>query len=149
MKVLMPGSDMMYKKPTKKQRRYKSEEGFGLVEVLIALLIMAGSFVALTTAMPVSALMHRSALERETALSLAQFQLEFFLTNPGPFPGESGTTTNFANAADFPPNFTGAYSASSLVAGGGLTVIVVNVTPPHGSMVELSAIDTTFTNLTP
>jgi len=127
----------------------KSEGGFGLIEVLIALLIMAGSFVALTTAMPLSALMHRSALERETALSLAQFQLEFFLTNPGPFPGDSGTATAFANSADFPPNFTGSFSASSLVSGGGLTVIVVSVTPPHGSVVELSAIDTTFTNLIP
>jgi hypothetical protein len=130
-------------------RHLQSESGFGLVSVLIAVLIAAGSFVAITTAMPMSALIHRTALEKETALSLAQFQLEFFLTNPGPFPGETGTETDFANAVDFPSGYSGSFSASSLVAGGGLTVIVVSVTPPHAPMVELSAIDTTFTNLTP
>jgi Tfp pilus assembly protein PilV len=138
---------MMFKKHEKKVS--PAEGGFGLIEVLIALLIMAGSFVALTTAIPMSAIMHRTALERETALSLAQFQLEFFLTNPGPFAGETGSENDFANYADFPPNFSASYSASSLISGGGLTVIVVNVTTPHGAAVELSAIDTTYTNLTP
>ncbi len=97
--------------------------------------------------MPLSALTHRAALEKETALSLARYQMEYFLTNPGPYPGDSGSTANFVNAAQFPPGYVGSYSASTLIAGGGLTVIVVSVTPPHGSKVEISAIDTTYSNI--
>lgn len=58
-----------------------------MVEMLIAMLILAGSFVAITGAMPLAALMHRAAHERQVALSLAQVQMEYFLTNPGPNAG--------------------------------------------------------------
>jgi hypothetical protein len=91
-------------------------------------------------------MIHRGALERQQATSLAQVQMEYFLTNPGPFPGETGTKEAFQNKTQFPPGFTGSYNASGL--GQGLTLIVVDVTPPHASMVELSAIDTTVTILT-
>ena len=101
----------------------------------------------LTGAIPLAALLHRAALERETALSLAQFQLEYFLTNPGPFPGETGASNKFINVVQFPPGYTGSYAAYAFAAGSGLTEIVVQVTPPHGPRVELSAIDTTYSNI--
>ena len=124
----------------------KAENGFTMVETLIALTLMAGAFLALASAIPLAAMIHRGALERQQAVSLAQVQMEYFLTNPGPYPGNSGTQASFQNAAQFPPGFTGSYTASSF--GSGLTVIVVAVQPPHASKVELSAIDTTFSDLT-
>ena len=125
---------------------WKAENGFTLVETLIALALMAGAFLALASAIPLAAMIHRGALERQQAVSLAQVQMEYFLTNPGPYPGDSGTQVSFQNAAQFPPGFSGSYTASGF--GSGLTLIVVDVQPPHSSMVELSAIDTTFSNLT-
>jgi len=124
----------------------KAENGFTMVETLIALTLMAGAFLALASAIPLAAMINRGALERQQAVSLAQVQMEYFLTNPGPYPGNSGTQASFQNAAQFPPGFTGSYTASSF--GSGLTVIVVDVQPPHASKVELSAIDTTFSDLT-
>jgi Tfp pilus assembly protein PilV len=128
------------------QQRANEQNGFALVETLIALVLMAGAFLTLAGAIPLAALIHRGALERQQAVSLAQVQMEYFLTNPGPYPGDSGTQADFQNAAQFPPGFTGSYAASSF--GTGLTLIVVDITPPHASKVELSAIDTTFSNLT-
>jgi Tfp pilus assembly protein PilV len=128
------------------QSNRRSEQGFTLVESLIAVGLMAGSLIAIAGAIPLSALIHRSALEREQALSLAQFQMEYFLTNPGPMVGESGNQATFANAAKFPSGFAGSYSATRLPGSAGLTLITVDVIPPHTSRVELSAIDTTFTN---
>jgi type II secretory pathway pseudopilin PulG len=130
------------------------EDGFTFIETLIALVLMAGAFLALTSAIPLAAMIHRGALERQQAISLAQVQMEYFLTNPGPYPGTCGTQTpgtcgtqaNFQNAAQFPNGFTGSYNAYDF--GSGLTLIVVDVKPPHASKVELSAIDTTFSNLT-
>jgi prepilin-type N-terminal cleavage/methylation domain-containing protein len=127
--------------------RLRAEEGFTLVELMIALLIMTGAFVALAGALPLAAIVHRAALEREQALSLAQYQLEYFLTNPGPYPGDSGSTSDFANASDFPQGFTGSYAAYAANGAPGLTSIVVTVTPPHAPKVELSAIDTTYANI--
>ena len=127
----------------------RAEEGFTLVESLIALVLMVGAFVTLAGAIPLAAIVHRGALEREQALALAQFQMEYFLTNPGPFPGDSGTKADFANSSQFPSGYTGSYSASNFAVGSGLTVIVVQVTPPHAPKVELSAIDTTFSNIVP
>jgi prepilin-type N-terminal cleavage/methylation domain-containing protein len=127
-------------------RTLKAENGFTLVETLIALALMAGAFLSLASAIPLAAMIHRGALERQQAVSLAQVQMEYFLTNPGPYPGDSGTQASFQNAAQFPPGFSGSYTASSF--GSGLTLIVVDVQPPHASKVELSAIDTTFSDLT-
>lgn len=124
----------------------RSEKGFTLIESLIAVGLMAGAFIALAGAIPLASLIHRASLEREQALALAQFQMEFFLTNPGPAVGESGTKTSFANASKFPSGFTGSYTATRLAGSAGLTLITVDVIPPHTSRVELSAIDTTFTN---
>jgi prepilin-type N-terminal cleavage/methylation domain-containing protein len=121
------------------------ENGFTLVETLIAMVLMAGAFMALAGAIPLASMIHRGALEREQALSLAQYQMEFFLTNPGPLPGDSGNQTTFVNASKFPVGFTGRYEASSYATGSGLTLIVVHVTPPHSPEVVISAIDTTFT----
>lgn len=127
--------------------RPRPEEGFTLVELMIALLIMTGAFVALAGAIPLAAIVHRGALEREQALSLAQYQMEYFLTNPGPYHGDSGSTSDFANASDFPQGFTGSYSACTPDGAPGLTLIVVTVTPPHAPKIELSAIDTTYANI--
>jgi len=124
-------------------------EGFTLVETLIALALMSGVFITLAGAIPLAAMIHRGAFEREQALSLAQYQMEYFLTNPGPYPGDHGTKTQFINANQFPPGFTGSYAASSFTDSPGLTLIVVDVTPPHAPKVELSAIDTTYSNLAP
>jgi Tfp pilus assembly protein PilV len=128
------------------QHRDNEQNGFALVEALIAVVLITGAFLALVTALPLAAMIHRGALERQQAVSLAQVQMEYFLTNPGPYPGDSGTGADFQNAAQFPPRFTGSYSAFSF--GTGLTLIVVDVKPPHASKVEISAIDTTFSNLT-
>ena len=128
------------------QHQADEQHGFTLVEILFALVLMAGAFLALASAIPLATMIHRGALERQQAISLAQVQMEYFLTNPGPYPGDSGAKEDFQNAADFPYGFTGTYAASSF--GSGLTLIVVNVKPPHSSMVELSAIDTTFSNIT-
>jgi Tfp pilus assembly protein PilV len=117
-----------------------SEAGFSLVEILIATVILAGAFVMILGLFPMAALQHRGALEKEIASSLAQGQLEFFLSSPGPVPGATGTTTDFSNTAQFPPDYTGTFQAYSM---GSLTIVVVRVTPPHGNGVELSAIDTT------
>jgi prepilin-type N-terminal cleavage/methylation domain-containing protein len=122
------------------------QSGFTLVETLIAVVLITGAFLALVTALPLAAMIHRGALERQQAISLAQVQMEYFLTNPGPYPGDSGAKADFQNADQFPPRYTGSYTASSF--GTGLTLIVVDVKPPHASKVELSAIDTTFSNLT-
>jgi prepilin-type N-terminal cleavage/methylation domain-containing protein len=127
------------------RHRGKEQHGFTLIETLFAVAIMAGAFLAFASAIPLAALIHRGALEREQALSLAQVQMEYFLTNPGPYPGDRGTQANFQNAAQFPAGFTGSYTASSF--GSGLTLIVVDVKPSHASKVEISAIDTTFSNL--
>jgi prepilin-type N-terminal cleavage/methylation domain-containing protein len=127
----------------------RSEEGFTLIETLIAVVIMAGTFIAIAGSIPLAAMIHRGALEREQALSLAQYQIEYFLTNPGPMPGDTGTKESFVNAGQFPPGFTGSYNAYSFAAGSGLTLIVVQVTPPHAPKVEFSAIDTTFSNIVP
>ncbi len=127
-------------------RTMNPEDGFTLVETLIAVALMAGAFLSLAGAIPLAAMINRGALERQQAVSLAQVQMEYFLTNPGPYPGDSGTQTDFQNAADFPLGFTGSYNAYSF--GTGLTLIVVDVNPPHASKVELSAIDTTFSNIT-
>ena len=127
----------------------RTDEGFTLIETLIAIVLLMGAFVAIAGAIPLAALIHRGALEREQALALAQDQMEYFLTNPGPYPGQNGTQADFVNANQFPPGFTGAYSAASLSPGSGLTVIVVDVTPPHVFKVEISAIDTTYSNATP
>ena len=123
-----------------------AEEGFTLVETLIAVALMAGAFMAIAGTIPLAGLIHRGALEREQALSLAECQMEYFLTNPGPYPGATGTKANFVNAAQFPPGFTGSYSATRLAGSAGLTLLVVDVIPPHTSRVELSAIDTNFTD---
>jgi prepilin-type N-terminal cleavage/methylation domain-containing protein len=128
---------------TPKRRR---QDGFSLVEVLIAVVIMAGALVAVLGILPLSATMHMTANEKATALSLAQNQMEYFLSNPGPYPGDSGTNEEFFNANQFPPEYTGTFRANSLAAGGGLTLIVVSVKPPHSPKVELSAIDTTYAN---
>jgi prepilin-type N-terminal cleavage/methylation domain-containing protein len=125
----------------------QSQKGFTLIEVLIALLILLGSFVMITAAIPLAALVHRSALEREIALSLAQAQMEYFLTNPGPNAGMAGSTADFINADQFPPGYTGYIAAESFAAGSGLTRIVIRVTAPHGPKVEISAIDTTYSNI--
>jgi len=117
-----------------------SQAGFSLVEVLIATVILSGAFVMILGLFPMAALQHRRALEKEISTSLAQGQLEFFLSSPGPSPGTTGTTTNFSNSAQFPSGYTGTFQAYSL---GSLTTVVVRVTPPHGNGVELSAIDTT------
>jgi len=122
------------------------QQGFTLIETLIAVVLIMGAFLALVTAVPLAAMIHRGALERQQAVSLAQGQMEYFLTNPGPYPGDSGTQADFQNATQFPSGFTGLYTASSF--GTGLTLIVVDVKPPHASKVELSAIDTTVTILT-
>jgi prepilin-type N-terminal cleavage/methylation domain-containing protein len=124
--------------------RANDQYGFTLIETLIAIALMGGAFLALAGAIPLATMVHRGALERQQAVSLAQVQLEFFLTNPGPLPGETGTQTNFQNADQFPPGFTGSYTAANFGFGTALTLIVVDVQPPHSSMVELSAIDTTF-----
>jgi prepilin-type N-terminal cleavage/methylation domain-containing protein len=121
------------------------QQGFTLIETLFAVVLIAGAFLAIVTAIPLASMIHRGALERQQAVTLAQAQMEYFLTNPGPYPGDSGTKTNFQNAAQFPPGFTGSYAASSF--GTGLTLIVVDVMPPHASKVELSAIDTTYSNI--
>ena len=128
-------------------RHPSGEDGFTLLEILISLLIMTGAFVALAGAIPLAALLHRASLEKEAALALAQYQLEYFLTNPGPYPGDSGETSAFANASEFPPGYAGSYSAAALAGSTGLTVIVVTVKPPHAPKVELSAIDTTYSNI--
>ena len=127
-------------------RTSNPEGGFTLVETLIALVLMMGAFLALASALPLAAMIHRGALERQQATSLAQVQMEYFLTNPGPYPGDNGTQADFQNANQFPPGFTGSYTAANF--GIGLTLIVVDVKPPHASKVELSAIDTTYSNLT-
>ena len=126
-------------------RTRNPEDGFTLVETLIAVALMAGAFLALAGAIPLAAMIHRGALERQQAVSLAQVQMEYFLTNPGPFPGDSGTQDDFQNAAQFPHGFTGSFNAYAFGTAG-LTLIVVDVNTPHASVVELSAIDTTFSN---
>ena len=131
------------------RRRSNGDAGFTVLEMLIALIIMVGAFVSLAGAIPLAAIMHRSALERERALSLAQYELEYFLTNPGPFPGETGSTAAFANHAEFPAGYSGSYAAYTLNGAPGLTLIVVTVRPPHSPAVELSAIDTTYSNIIP
>jgi prepilin-type N-terminal cleavage/methylation domain-containing protein len=123
-----------------------SEKGFTLVEIMMALLILLGSFVMITGAMPLAAVVHRSAQERQVALSLAQAQMEHFLTNPGPVAGATGTQSSFINAAQFPIHYTGYWAGQAFAGGSGLTLIVVRVTPPHGPRVEISAIDTTTSN---
>jgi prepilin-type N-terminal cleavage/methylation domain-containing protein len=138
------------KTPQSSSQLLVEEQGFTLIEVLIALLIMVGAFVTITGAIPAASLIHRAALERETALSLAQFQMEYFLTNPGPYPGDQGTTkSDFVNAGAFPTGYNGSWTAEALTGDVGLTVIVVKVKPPHAPVVEISAIDTTFSNITP
>lgn len=127
----------------------KGERGFTLVETLIAILLMAGAFSALAASIPLAAIIHRGALQREQALALAQAQLEFFLTNPGPFAGDQGNQSNFVNGGQFPPGFTGSFRATQYPGSIGLTLIVVSVTPPNATRVELSAIDTTFSNIVP
>ena len=117
-----------------------SQKGFTLIETMMALVILLGSFVMITGAMPLAAVVHRSAQERQVALALAQDQMEFFLTNPGPSAGTSGTQTSFYNSARFPPRYTGSWASQAY--GGGLNLIIVSVTPPHSTKVELSAIDT-------
>ena len=131
------------------QQRPRAHEGFTLIEVLIATMIMAGSFIALSAAFPLAALTHRTALEKEIANAMAQDQMEYFLASPGPVVGTTGVETDFVNAANFPPGFTGAFSATAFGGVAGLTQIVVSVTPPHGQKVEISAIDTTYSNLIP
>jgi Tfp pilus assembly protein PilV len=129
------------------QNQTDEQSGFSLVETLLAILLMTGAFLALAGAIPLAAMIHRGALERQQAVSLARVQLEYFLTNPGPYPGDAGTEADFHNSSQFPTGFAGTYAASSF--GSGLTLIVVDVQPPHASKVELSAIDTTFSNLAP
>jgi hypothetical protein len=119
------------------------------VESLIALVILVGAMLSIAGSIPVAALVHRGALERERALALAQFQLEYFLTNPGPIVGESGVTAAFTNYAQFSTGYTGSYNAYAHATQAGLTVIVVRVTPPHGPAVVVSAVDTTYSNITP
>ncbi len=108
------------------------------------MLILLGSFVALTSAFPLAALVHRSSLERSVALSLAQEQMEFYLANPGPAAGMTGTKNNFVNSAKFPPGYTGTIKAQLLEGEGGLVHLIISVTPPHAPKVEISAIDTTL-----
>lgn len=143
----MAGNNTCQEAREARHRRSRAEAGFTLVELMIALLIMTGAFVALAGAIPLAAIVHRAALEREQALSLAQHQMEYFLTNPGPYPGDSGSTSDFANASDFPQGFTGSYLACTPDGAPGLTLIVVSVTPPHAPKIELSAIDTTYANI--
>jgi prepilin-type N-terminal cleavage/methylation domain-containing protein len=128
--------------PESRGKPDQSQKGFTLVETMIALLILLGSFVMITGAMPLAAIVHRSAQERQVALSLAQAQLEFFLTNPGPAAGTSGNQSSFVNSTQFPPRYVGFWAGQTFAGGGGLTMIIVRVTPPHGPKVELSAIDT-------
>jgi|WetSurMetagenome_2_1015567.scaffolds.fasta_scaffold351395_2 prepilin-type N-terminal cleavage/methylation domain-containing protein len=120
-----------------------SQKGFTLIEIMLAMLILLGSFVMITGVMPLAAIVHRAAQERQVALSLAQAQMEHFLTNPGPVAGTTGTQSSFINAAQFPVQYTGYWAGQAFAGGGGLTLIVVRVTPPHGPRVEISAIDTT------
>ena len=127
-------------------KRVNEESGFTLVETLIAIVLMMGAFLAIAGAIPLAAMIHRGALERQIAMSLAQGQMEFFLTNPGPYAGATGTKADFQNTGQFPAGFTGTFKASAFGATG-LTFIVVDVDPPHASRVELCAIDTTFTKL--
>ena len=122
------------------QASTSSEAGFSLVEVLIATVILTGAFVMILGLFPMAALQHRRALEKEISTSLAQGQLEFFLSSPGPVPGTTGTTANFNNSAYFPVGYVGTFQAYAI---GSLTTVVVRVTPPHGNGVELSGIDTT------
>jgi hypothetical protein len=107
---------------------------------MIALVVLLGSFVMVTAAIPLAALIHRSAQERQVALSLAQYEMEFLLTNPGPAIGGSGNQTNFANAAQFPGHYTGSYLGQAFAGGG--TLVIVRVSPPRGPQVEISALDT-------
>jgi prepilin-type N-terminal cleavage/methylation domain-containing protein len=124
----------------------QSQKGFTLVETMMAMLILLGSFIMLTGTMPLAAVVHRAAQERQVALALAQAQMEFFLTSPGPVAGTSGNQTTFNNTAQFPSRYTGYWAGQAFAGGGGLTLIIVRVTPPHGPKVELSAIDTSLGN---
>jgi len=142
----MHGNSEHTRRPRGAQGRGRREDGFTLVEMLIALLILMGAFVAIAGAIPLASLLHRSSLEQERALALAQDQMEYFLTNPGPYPGDSGATGSFVNFSKFPAGYTGAYAAYSFAQGSDLTLIVVSVKPPHAPAIELSAIDTTFSN---
>jgi prepilin-type N-terminal cleavage/methylation domain-containing protein len=117
-----------------------TDAGFTLLEILFAILIMGISFMALAGSIPLAALIHRGALEKEQAISLAQAQMEFFLTNPGPVSGTTGTTGNFFNSASFPSGFSGLFRADTL-AGTTQVIITVSVTPPHSSRIQFCAID--------
>jgi prepilin-type N-terminal cleavage/methylation domain-containing protein len=128
--------------PTSERCRFQNAEaGFTLVEILIAILIMGISFMALAGSIPLSALIYRGALEKEQALSLAQAQMEFLLTNPGPAAGTNGTTESFINSASFTSGFAGSFRAD-ILAGTTQVIITVTVTPPHSSRIQLCAIDT-------
>jgi prepilin-type N-terminal cleavage/methylation domain-containing protein len=120
----------------------QSQKGFTLVEAMMAMVILLGSFVMLTSALPIASVVHRTTQERQVALSLAQAEMEYLLTNPGPAAGTSGNQSLFFNQSDFPARYTGRYEGQAFSGGGGLTLIIVSVTPPHGPRVELSAIDT-------
>jgi len=111
---------------------------------MMAMLILLGSFIMITGTMPLAAVVHRAAQERQVALALAQAQMEYFLTSPGPAAGTSGTQANFINPSQFPSHYTGYWAGQTFAGGGGLTLIIVRVTPPHGPKVELSAIDTSL-----
>jgi prepilin-type N-terminal cleavage/methylation domain-containing protein len=119
----------------------KTEKGFTLIEMLIAILILGISFMAFAGSIPLAALIHRGALEKEQAVSLAQAQMEFFLTNPGPATGTTGTNGNFFNSASFPSGYSGSFRAETL-AGTTQIIITVTVTPPHSSRIQFCAIDT-------